>query len=150
MEMIRAGEVREDDEAFQSPLDILFRKLEMKNPEHIALKYYKAYHSGSGKTLKSIQITLISRLEKFNLTSLAGITQTDELDLAQVGEKKTAIYAVIPDNDASFNFIVGMLHTQLFSAAILSGGCGSRRCFACPCAFCHGRICQCCLAGRIR
>ena len=114
MEMIRAGEVKEDDEAFQSPLDILFRKLEMKNPEHIALKYYKAYHSGSGKTLKSIQITLISRLEKFNLTSLAGITQTDELDLAQVGEKKTAIYAVIPDNDASFNFIVGMLYTQLF------------------------------------
>ena len=127
MEMIRAGEVREDDEAFQSPLDILFRKLEMKNPEHIALKYYKAYHSGSGKTLKSIQITLISRLEKFNLTSLAGITQTDELDLAQVGEKKTAIYAVIPDNDASFNFIVGMLYTQLFQqlyyqADVVHGG----------------------------
>ena len=56
MEMIRAGEVREDDEAFQSPLDILFRKLEMKNPEHIALKYYKAYHSGSGKTLKSLSL----------------------------------------------------------------------------------------------
>ena len=127
MEMIRAGEVKEDDEAFQSPLDILFRKLEMKNPEHIALKYYKAYHSGSGKTLKSIQITLISRLEKFNLTSLAGITQTDELDLAQVGEKKTAIYAVIPDNDASFNFIVGMLYTQLFQqlyyqADVVHGG----------------------------
>ena len=127
MEMIRAGEVKEDDEAFQSPLDILFRKLEMKNPEHIALKYYKAYHSGSGKTLKSIQITLISRLEKFNLTSLTGITQTDELDLAQVGEKKTAIYAVIPDNDASFNFIVGMLYTQLFQqlyyqADVVHGG----------------------------
>ena len=65
MEMIRAGEVREEDEGFKSTLDILFDRLEMRNPEHIALKYYKSYHSGSGKTLKSIQITLISRLEKF-------------------------------------------------------------------------------------
>ena len=85
MEMIRAGEVKEDDEDYQSALDILFQRLEMKNPEHIALKYYKSYHSGSGKTLKSIQITLISRLEKFNLSSLASITQTDELELATLG-----------------------------------------------------------------
>ena len=114
MEMIRAGEVREDNEDFQSPLDELFDRLEMKDPNHIALKYYRNYHSGSAKTLKSIQITLVSRLEKFNLESLAGITQTDELDLSQIGEKKTAVFGVIPDNDSSFNFIIGMLYTQLF------------------------------------
>jgi len=114
MEMIRAGEVREDSEDYQSPLDMLFERLEEENPEHIAIKYYKNYRSGSGKTLKSIQITLVSRLEKFNLETLASITQTDEMELNTLGEKKTAIFAVIPDNDSSFNFIVGMLYTQLF------------------------------------
>ena len=114
MEMIRAGEVKEDMEDFKSPLDLLFDRLEAKNSDHIALKYYRNYRSGSAKTLKSIQITLVSRLEKFNLESLAKMTQTDELDLSTVGEQKTVIYAVIPDNDSSFNFIVGMLYTQLF------------------------------------
>ena len=114
MEMIRAGDVKEDNEEYQSVLDELFERLEERNPEHIALKYYRAYHSGSAKTLKSIQISLVSRLEKFNLDSLAGITQCDEMDLGQIGEKRTAVFAVIPDNDSSFNFIVGMLYTQLF------------------------------------
>ena len=127
MELIRAGEVKEDNEDYKSILDELFERLEQKNPEHIALKYYRSYHSGSGKTLKSIQITLISRLEKFNLTSLAAITQNDEMELWSLGEKKTAIYAVIPDNDSSFNFIVGMLYTQLFQqlyyqADVVHGG----------------------------
>ena len=101
MEMIRAGDVKEDNEEYQSVLDELFERLEERNPEHIALKYYRAYHSGSAKTLKSIQISLVSRLEKFNLDSLAGITQCDEMDLGQIGEKKTAVFAVIPDNDSS-------------------------------------------------
>ena len=114
MEMIRAGEVRENDDTFISPLDELFDRLEKRNPEHIAVKYYRNYRSGSGKTLKSIQITLVSRLEKFNLDSLASITQTDELELWKLGEEKTALFAIIPDNDSSFNFIVGMLYTQLF------------------------------------
>ncbi|MEY8233351.1 type IV secretory system conjugative DNA transfer family protein, partial [Oscillospiraceae bacterium 50-16] len=127
MEMIRAGEVREDNDEFQSPLDELFDRLEMRNPEHIALKYYRNYRSGSAKTLKSIQITLVSRLEKFNLESLAGMTQTDEMELWSLGERKTAIFAVIPDNDSSFNFIVGMLYTQLFQqlyyqADVVHGG----------------------------
>lgn len=127
MEMIRAGEVREDDETYKSALDILFERLEMRNPEHIALKYYRSYHSGSGKTLKSIQITLISRLEKFNLESLACITQNDELELWSIGEKKTAVFAIIPDNDSSFSFLVGMLYTQLFQqlyyqADVIHGG----------------------------
>jgi len=114
LEMIRAGEVREDNDDYMSPLDILFSKLAMRDPNHIAVKYYKAYHSGSGKTLKSIQITLIARLEKFNLSSLEAITQSDDLELWSVGEKKTAIFAVIPDSDSSFNFLVGILYTQLF------------------------------------
>lgn len=127
MEMIRAGEVREDNEEFQSPLDELFDRLEMRNPEHIALKYYRSYHSGSAKTLKSIQITLVSRLEKFNLESLASMTQTDEMELWTLGEKKAAIFAVIPDNDSSFNFLVGLLYTQLFQqlyyqADVVHGG----------------------------
>ena len=143
MELIRAGEVKEDNEDYKSILDELFERLEQKNPEHIALKYYRSYHSGSGKTLKSIQITLISRLEKFNLTSLAAITQNDEMELWSLGEKKTAIYAVIPDNDSSFNFIVGMLYTQLFQqlyyqADVVHGGR-----LPVSCAFCDGRVCEC-------
>ena len=114
MEMLRAGEVKEDDDSFVSPLDILFNQLEIENPNHIALKYYRDYHSGSAKTLKSIQITLASRLEKFNLASLASLTQTDELELDKIGERKTALFAIIPDNDTSFNFLVSMLYTQLF------------------------------------
>jgi type IV secretion system protein VirD4 len=114
MEMIRAAEVREDDDSYQSPLDELFERLELREPNHIALKYYRNYRSGSAKTLKSIQITLVSRLEKFNLSSLERIAQTDDLELAKIGDKKTAVFGVIPDNDSSFNFIIGMLYTQLF------------------------------------
>jgi type IV secretion system protein VirD4 len=114
MEMLRAGEVREDNDEYQSPLDELFNRLEMREPEHIALKYYRDYHSGSAKTLKSIQITLASRLEKFNLYSLAALTAADELDLFSIGEKKAALFALIPDNDSSFNFLVSILYTQLF------------------------------------
>ena len=114
MELLRAGDVKEDDDDYVSPLDMLFNRLETKNPEHIALKYYRSYHSGSAKTLKSIQVTLASRLEKFNLESMAQLTQTDELDLPSLGERKTALFAIIPDNDTSFNFLVSILYTQLF------------------------------------
>ena len=114
MDMIRAGDVKENNDEYKSPLDMLFEKLEERNPEHVALKYYRSYRSASGKTLKSIQITLMTRLEKFNLESLAGITQFDEMELDRVGDEKTAVFAVIPDNDSSFNFLVGMLYTQLF------------------------------------
>ena len=95
---------------------MLFRstRLEQENPNHIAIKYYRSYHSGSGKTLKSIQVTLQSRLEKFNLESMASLTNNDELDLASLGEKKVALFAIIPDNDTSFNFLVSILYTQLF------------------------------------
>ena len=114
MEMLRAADVREDMDEYTSPLDELFERLEMRKPDHIAVKYYKDYHSGSAKTLKSIQITLAARLEKFNLSSLAALTATDELDLPSLGEKKVALFALIPDNDTSFNFLVSILYTQLF------------------------------------
>jgi Type IV secretory pathway, VirD4 components len=114
MELLRAGEVREDNDEYQSPLDELFNRLEMRDQNHIALKYYRDYHSGSAKTLKSIQITLAARLEKFNLEALASLTATDELNLSSIGEKKVALFALIPDNDTSFNFLVSILYTQLF------------------------------------
>ena len=113
MDMIRAGEVDEVNN-LPSALDNLFSDLRKTDPYHIALKYYDAYHTGAAKTIQSIQITLASRLEKFNLESLAKLTITDEMDLEQLGEKKYAIFALIPDNDTSFNFLVSMLYTQLF------------------------------------
>ena len=113
MEMLRAGDVDEDNN-MPSPLDNLFYDLEKTDPNHIALKYYRSYHSGAAKTLKSIQITLAARLEKFNLESLSSLTITDELELEKLGEKKCAIFALIPDNDTSFNFLVSILYTQLF------------------------------------
>lgn len=114
MELLRAGDINEENEAEGSVLDELFAILAVDKPRHIALKYYKAYRSGSAKTLKSIQITLAARLEKFNLESLATLTSTDELDLQTLGEKKVALFAIIPDNDTSFNFLVSILYTQLF------------------------------------
>ena len=114
MELLRAAEVREEDEEYQSPVDELFDRLEMQHPDHIAVKYYRDYRSGSAKTLKSIQITLAARLEKFNLRTLSALTATDELDLPSLGEKKVALFALIPDNDTSFNFLVSILYTQIF------------------------------------
>jgi type IV secretion system protein VirD4 len=127
MEMLRSADVQEENEFYQSPLDVLFERLEMRDPEHIAVKYYHDYRAGAGKTLKSIQITLAARLEKFNLESLANLTVTDELNLAALGERKTALFIIIPDNDTSFNFLVSILYTQLFqqlfySADHLHGG----------------------------
>ena len=120
MEMLRAGAIEDEEEPRPSPLDNLFSELEYENPDHIALKYYHSYHSGSAKTLKSIQITLAARLEKFNLESLASLTSTDELELESLGEKKTALFALIPDNDTSFNFLVSILYTQLFQQLFYS------------------------------
>ena len=120
MEMLRAGSIEDEDDPRPSPLDQLFNELGEDYPDHIAFKYYRSYHSGSAKTLKSIQITLAARLEKFNLESLASLTSTDELELGTLGEKKTALFALIPDNDTSFNFLVSILYTQLFQQLFYS------------------------------
>lgn len=127
MEMITAADVREDDEDYQSPLDELFERLELRNPNSLALKQYKIYKQAAGKTAKSILISVGVRLASFNLESIASLTATDELELNLVGERKTAIFAVIPDNDSTFNFLIGMLYTQLFqmlyyNADIVHGG----------------------------
>ena len=127
MEMIAAAEVKEDDEEYQSPLDELFERLEIRNPNSLALKQYKIYKQAAGKTAKSILISVGVRLSAFNLESIASLTATDELELDLVGERKTAIFAVIPENDSTFNFLIGMLYTQLFQmlyyqADIVHGG----------------------------
>lgn len=114
MEMISAAEVKEEDEGYTSILDELFNALELRNPDHLALKQYRIFKMAAGKTAKSILISLGVRLEKFNLPQIASIVAHDELDLTSLGEKKTALFAVIPDNDSSLNYIIGMMYTQLF------------------------------------
>ncbi len=114
MELLRNADIDEENEMAGSVLDDLFAKLATDKPGHIANKYYASYRSGTSKTLKSIQITLAARLEKFNLEHLAALTATDELDLQSLGEEKVALFALIPDNDTSFNFLVSILYTQLF------------------------------------
>lgn len=114
MEMLRAAAVESDDDYADAPMDMLFKELKKDNPTHIAIKYYDSYHSGSSKTLKSVQITLFARLEKFNLEALASLTDFNELDITKLGEEKVALFAVIPDDDTSFNFLISILYTQLF------------------------------------
>ena len=116
MEMLRAAALPDEDGGGFAPLDELFARLEIDDPDSIALKYYQDYRSGAAKTLKSIQLTLAARLEKFNLESIAGMTTVDEMDLPSIGEKRVALYCKIPDNDTSFNFLVSILYTQIFQS----------------------------------
>ena len=114
LEVLRSAQVKEEDESFQSPMDLLFEKVRDRDPSHIAVKFYDDFKQAAGKTMKSILITLLSKLEKFNIPSLAQLTMTDEMDLRSIGKRKTAVFAIIPDNDTSFNFLVSILYTQLF------------------------------------
>ena len=114
MEMINAAEVREDDEEYASVLDELFERLAMRDPEHLAVKQYHIFKLAAGKTAKSILISLGVRLEKFNLPQIAAVVCRDELDIPTLGERKTALFAVIPDNDSSLNFIIGMMYSSIF------------------------------------
>lgn len=114
MEMLTYAEVKEDDEEYESPLDELFYSLRKTDPQSLALKQYEIYRSGATKTIQSILISVGVRLAAFNLDSMASLTRYDELELDKIGERKTALFAVIPDNDSTFNFLVGMLYTQLF------------------------------------
>ena len=114
MEMLGSAQVKEDDEEYQSPLDILFERLEMRNPESIAVKQYAIYKQAAGKTAKSILISVGVRLAPFNLKQIANLTCTDELDLYSIGEKKVALFCCIPDADTSLNYLVGMIYSNLF------------------------------------
>ena len=114
MEMLGSVQVKEEDEEYQSPLDILFERLEMRKPDSIAVKQYQIYKQAAGKTAKSILISVGVRLAAFNLKEIANLTCTDELDLASIGEKKVALFCCIPDADTSLNYLVGMIYSNLF------------------------------------
>ena len=114
MEMLGSAQVKEEDEDYESPLDILFDRLEMRDPDSIAVKQYHIYKQAAGKTAKSILISVGVRLAAFNLPQIAKLTNTDELDLSSMGERKVALFCCIPDADTSVNYLVGMIYSQLF------------------------------------
>lgn len=114
MFMLSCAEVREEDEFYKSPLDLLFDALAEEQPDHVALKQYRIFKQAAGKTAKSILITAAVRLSAFNIPQYAEMTRTDEMDFGSVGERKRAIFCVIPINDGSMNYLIGMLYTQLF------------------------------------
>lgn len=114
MEMINAAEVKEEDEEYASVLDELFERLAMNDPQHLAVKQYHIFKLAAGKTAKSILISLGVRLEKFNLPQIASVVNHDELDIPSLGERKTALFAIIPDSDSSLNFIIGMMYSSIF------------------------------------
>ena len=113
MEMLEAAEVKEEDEEYESPLDILFERLAMRDPSSIAVKQYHIFKMGAAKTAKSILISVGVRLAAFNLPQIARLTCTDDLHLEQLGERKIALFCCIPDSDKSLNYLVGMIYGQL-------------------------------------
>lgn len=115
LEMINASEAREDDEDFQNPVDLMFERLEEKDPEHFAVKQYKKYKLAAGKTAKSILISCGARLAPFDIRELRDLMETDEMELDTIGDRKTALFVIISDTDDTFNFVVSILYTQLFN-----------------------------------
>ncbi len=115
LDMINASEAKEDDESYQSPVDLLFAKLEESEPEHFAVKQYKKYKMAAGKTAKSILISCGARLAPFDIKELRDIMEYDELELDELGDRKTAMFVIISDTDDTFNFVVAMMYTQLFN-----------------------------------
>lgn len=113
MELLGSAQVKEKDENFESPLDILFERLAMRDPESIAVKQYGIYKQATGKTAKSILVSVGVRLAAFNLPQIARLTMTDELHLDDLGERRVALFCCIPDSDKSLNYLVGMVYTQL-------------------------------------
>lgn len=114
MRVLEYAEVREDDDEYISPLDLLFKAMEHEHPESVALRQYKVFKQAAGKTAKSILVSAAVRLAPFNLPQIKAITDHDDMDLYTLGEKKCALYAVIPDNDTTFNFLVSLLYSQIF------------------------------------
>ena len=115
LEMINASEAREDDEDFKNPVDLMFERLEEKDPEHFAVKQYKKYKLAAGKTAKSILISCGARLAPFDIRELRELMETDEMELDTLGDRKTALFVIISDTDDTFNFVVSILYTQLFN-----------------------------------
>ncbi|MEO1816120.1 MAG: type IV secretory system conjugative DNA transfer family protein [Acetobacterium sp.] len=115
IEFINASEVREDDEDFQNPVDLMFAQLEEKDPQHFAVRQYKKYKLAAGKTAKSILISCGARLAPFDIKELRELTAYDEIELDTLGDRKTALFIIISDTDDTFNFLVSMAYTQLFN-----------------------------------
>ena len=113
MELLESAEIREEDESYQSPLDVLFERLAEREPDSIAVKQYRVFKQAAGKTVKSILVSVGVRLAAFNLPQIDRLTMTDELHLDELGEKKVALFCCIPDSDKSLNYLVGMVYTQL-------------------------------------
>lgn len=113
--MINAMEVREDDESFKNAVDLLFEELEAKDPEHFAVRQYAKFKLAAGKTSKSILVSCGARLAPFDIKELRDITKEDELELDTIGDKKTALFLIMSDTDATFNFLISMIYTQLFN-----------------------------------
>ena len=116
MYMIENGGAREDSDDFQSPLDLLFEALEEEDPSHIAVREYKIFKQAAGKTAKSILLSAAVRLSAFIIPEIVGITNRDDMELGLMGDRKQAVFAIIPDNDGTFNYLVGMLYTCAFQA----------------------------------
>ena len=115
LEMINASEAREDDEEFQSPVDLMFSRLEEKEPDHFAVKQYKKYKLAAGKTAKSILISCGARLAPFDIKELRDLMEYDDLELDTLGDRKTALFLIMSDTDTTFNFVIAMLQSQLFN-----------------------------------
>lgn len=115
IEFLNAMEVREDDEDFQNPVDLMFEALEKKNPNHFAVRQYKKYLLAAGKTAKSILISCGARLAPFDIQEVRDVTAYDELQLDTIGDKKTALFLIMSDTDATFNFLISMIYTQMFN-----------------------------------
>ena len=115
LEMINASEAREDDEAYQSPVDLMFSRLEEKEPDHFAVKQYKKYKLAAGKTAKSILISCGARLAPFDIAELRELMSYDEMELDTIGDRKTALFVIISDTDDTFNFVVAIMYSQLFN-----------------------------------
>ena len=115
LEMINASEAREDDPEFQSPVDLMFERLEEKDPEHFAVRQYKKFLLSAGKTRSSILISCGARLAPFDIRELRELMESDEMELDTLGDRKTALFVIISDTDDTFNFVVSILYTQLFN-----------------------------------
>ena len=115
LEFINASEVREDDEEFENPVDLMFKELEKKSPQHFAVRQYKKYKLAAGKTAKSILISCGARLAPFDIAELREVTAYDELELDTLGDRKTALFLIMSDTDDTFNFLISMCYTQLFN-----------------------------------
>ena len=115
LDLINASEARENDENYQSPVDILFAKLAEKEPNHFAVRQYRKFKMAAGKTLKSILVSCGARLASFDIKELRDLMETDELELDTLGDEKTALFVILSDTDSTFNFVAALMYSQLFN-----------------------------------